>query len=347
MPNPVLTIVVPCYNEEAVFKQTQKALINVLTNLIEEQLVNKKSRLMFVDDGSRDQTWALIEQSSRETDYVTGIKLSKNFGHQKALLAGLETAVTCSDCIISVDADLQDDIEAIRLFVLKYLDGYEVVYGVRACRDTDTAFKRWTAQGFYKLMKRLGMNLVYNHADYRLLSQRVVLELLKFKETHLFIRGIVPLIGFRSAQVLYDRKERAAGQSKYPLKKMIAFALDGITSFSIKPIRLITLIGIVSAFISFIVGVYALSQKLLHQTQLGWTSLITSIWFIGGLMLISIGLIGEYIGKIYEEVKQRPRFVIDKDLSSNHDFSRDHYVNSTLLIDQSSTDEQGSSQIFH
>lgn len=347
MPGPVLTIVVPCYNEEAVFKQTQEALTTVLSNLIKEQLIDKKSKLLFVDDGSNDQTWSLIEQAYCDSAVVTGIKLSKNFGHQKALLAGLETAVKSSDCMISVDADLQDDIEVIRLFVLKYLEGFEVVYGVRVCRDTDTAFKRLTAQGFYKLMKHMGMNLVYNHADYRLLGQRAVLELLKFKETHLFIRGIVPLIGFRSTQVFYDRKERVAGFSKYPLKKMVAFALDGITSFSIKPIRLISIIGVVSAFISFIVGIYALSQKLLHQTQLGWTSLITSIWFIGGLMLMSVGLIGEYIGKIYEEVKQRPRFIVDKDLFTNEDYLIDHSVNSSLLINQRSNNDQTSSQIYH
>jgi polyisoprenyl-phosphate glycosyltransferase len=341
MPYPVLTIIVPCFNEEAVFKQTQMALTAVLSSLIKEELIDKKSKLLFVDDGSTDQTWVLIEKSFEQTPLVAGLKLSKNFGHQKALLAGLETAVHQSDCMISVDADLQDDIEAIRPFVLKYLEGYDVVYGVRACRDTDTAFKKWTAQGFYKLMKRLGMNLVYNHADYRLLSQRAVLELLKFKETHLFLRGIVPLVGFQSTKIFYERKERAAGESKYPFKKMIAFALDGMTSFSVKPIRLITLIGIIASIISFIVGVYALSQKFLHQTQLGWTSLITSIWFIGGLMLMSIGLVGEYIGKIYEEVKQRPRFIIEENLFTNE------RKNPVILTDRSSTNELSPSQVFH
>jgi polyisoprenyl-phosphate glycosyltransferase len=341
MPYPVLTIVVPCFNEEAVFKQTQMALTAVLASLIKEELIDKTSKLLFVDDGSTDQTWTLIEKSFEQTPLVAGLKLSKNFGHQKALLAGLETAVHQSDCMISVDADLQDDIEAIRPFVLKYLEGYDVVYGVRSCRDTDTAFKKWTAQGFYKLMKRLGMNLVYNHADYRLLSQRAVLELLKFKETHLFLRGIVPLVGFQSTKIFYERKERAAGESKYPFKKMIAFALDGMTSFSVKPIRLITLIGIIASIISFIVGVYALSQKFLHQTQLGWTSLITSIWFIGGLMLMSIGLVGEYIGKIYEEVKQRPRFIIEEDLFTNE------RTNPVILTDRSSTNELSPSQVFH
>ena len=347
MPYPVLTIIVPCYNEEAVFKQTSMALTGILSDLIKETLIDPKSRLLFVDDGSSDQTWAMIQKASQHSPFVTGLKLSKNFGHQKALLAGLETAVHQSDCLLSVDADLQDDIEAIRLFVLKYLEGYEVVYGVRTCRDSDTAFKKWTAQGYYKLMKRLGMTLVYNHADYRLLSRTVVLELLKFKETHLFLRGMVPLVGFPSTNVFYERKERAAGVSKYPLKKMIGFALDGMTSFSVKPIRLITFIGILSSIISFIVGVYALSQKFLHQTQLGWTSLITSIWFIGGLMLMSLGLVGEYIGKIYEEVKQRPRFIIEKDLFSQHALLTDQLLNPVSLTDRSLNHDLPSSQIFH
>lgn len=347
MPCPVLTIVVPCYNEEAVFHQTLTALSGVILELIKEGLIDKKSRLLFVDDGSQDQTWALIQTASQTASFVTGLKLAKNFGHQKALLAGLETAAQQSDCLISVDADLQDDIEAIRLFVIKYLEGYDVVYGVRACRDADTAFKRWTAQSYYKLMKRLGMNLIYNHADYRLLSRRVVLELLKFKETHLFLRGVVPMIGFPSTQVFYDRKARAAGESKYPLKKMIGFALDGMTSFSVKPIRLITFIGLLASIISLMVGVYALSQKLLHQTQLGWTSLITSIWFIGGLMLMSIGLIGEYIGKIYEEVKQRPRFIIEKDLFTSHDIRKDPSLNPVILTERSPNNDNSPTQIFH
>lgn len=316
MNKPILTIVVPCYNEEEVLPKTAKELTNVLENLLEDGLIAIGSKIMFVDDGSRDRTWELIEQESEQNPFVTGVKLSRNFGHQKALLAGLETAKQDSDCVISIDADLQDDISVIREFVLKYQEGYDIVYGVRRSRDTDTWFKRATAQWFYRFMQKLGVQLVYNHADFRLMSKRALEELSRYPEVNIFLRGMVPLLGFRSTQVFYDRKERFAGESKYPLKKMLAFAFDGITSFSIAPIRWITFIGFIAFLLSSVAGIYALIVKLLGHAQSGWTSLMISLWFIGGLLLIGIGLIGEYIGKIYQEVKRRPRFTIEKVLRS-------------------------------
>lgn len=316
MIRPILTIAVPCYNEEAVFKITEAKLSSVMHSLVEEGLIDPRSKLLFIDDGSIDHTWNLIEVASQNNKMVAGLKLARNFGHQKALLAGLSKSVMKSDCVISIDADLQDDIFMIKEFIHKYMEGHDIVYGVRNKRDTDTAFKRMTAQGFYRLMNKMGMNLVYNHADYRLMSQRAIKELLKFKESNLFLRGIVPLIGFKTTEVYYDRKEREAGETKYPLKKMLSFAFEGITSFSVIPIRVITIVGFMAALLSVLAGGYALVQKLLGHTQSGWASLVLSVWFIGGLLLMSIGLIGEYIGKIYEEVKQRPRYIIEMDLYS-------------------------------
>ena len=309
---PKLTIVVPCYNEEAVISQTFEQLSHVLKQLMVEDLISNKSQLLFIDDGSCDATWAFIHHAYLSTDYVYGLKLARNFGHQKALLAGLSHAATDSDCVISIDADLQDDVHVIREFVIKYLEGFDIVYGVRKNRKTDTWFKRVTAQGFYKLMKKMGLPLVYNHADYRLMNQRALKELLRFQEANLFLRGIVPLIGLKTTKVFYDRKERAAGESKYPLRKMLAFAFDGLSSFSVKPIRLITAVGLLSFIISFMTGIYVLFEKIVGDPQSGWASLMISLWFIGGLLLMSIGLIGEYIGKIYEEVKDRPRFIIEQ-----------------------------------
>jgi glycosyltransferase involved in cell wall biosynthesis len=316
MNKPVLTIVVPCYNEEEVLPETAKELTNVLENLLEDELIALGSKIMFVDDGSSDRTWELIEQESERNPFVTGVKLSRNFGHQKALLAGLETAKQDSDCVISIDADLQDDISVIREFVMKYHEGYDIVYGVRRSRDTDTWFKRATAQWFYRFMQKLGVQLVYNHADFRLMSKRALEELSRYTEVNIFLRGMVPMLGFRSTQVFYDRKKRFAGESKYPLKKMLAFAFDGITSFSIAPIRWITFIGFLAFLLSSAAGIYALIVKLLGHAELGWTSLMISLWFIGGLLLMGIGIIGEYIGKIYQEVKRRPRFTIEKVLRS-------------------------------
>jgi polyisoprenyl-phosphate glycosyltransferase len=311
---PVLTIVVPCYNEEEVLPETMKQLLHLLEQLIAEKLISRQSKLLFVDDGSKDQTWQLIYKASLQHETVKGVKLSRNVGHQNALLAGLFAAKSVSDCIVSIDADLQDDISIIREFVQKFHEGYEIVYGVRKKRNTDTFFKRYTAQGFYKLMKAMGVNVVYNHADYRLMSRRAVEELERFEEVNLFLRGIVPLLGFRSTVVYYDRRERLAGETKYPLKKMIAFALDGITSFSITPIRFISIIGFISFFVSLIFGMYFIFLKFTGHTQTGWTSLIMSIWLLGGLQLIAFGLIGEYIGKIYKETKRRPRYIVDIDL---------------------------------
>jgi polyisoprenyl-phosphate glycosyltransferase len=316
MMEPVLTIVVPCYNEEEVLPDTIDQLDQFVGQLIKEQIVSNRTRILFVDDGSKDRTWEIIYKSGLRNEHIRGLKLSRNVGHQNALLAGLFAAKEYSDCVVSIDADLQDDIEVIRDFIQKFNEGNEIVYGVRKRRDTDTIFKRTTAQGFYKLMKKMGVDLVYNHADFRLMSKRALMELEEFKEVNLFLRGIVPLLGFRSDVVYYDRKERQAGETKYPLKKMLAFAFDGITSFSVSPIRFVLFIGFVSFFLSLVFGLYFLLLKTLGETQTGWTSLITSIWLIGGLQLIAIGLIGEYVGKIYKESKQRPKFIIDIDTFS-------------------------------
>ncbi|MBL4954431.1 glycosyltransferase [Neobacillus sp. YIM B02564] len=313
MSDAVLTIVVPCFNEEEILPETIKCLHGLLTGLIDEALVSDRSKILFVDDGSKDRTWEIIYKEGLRNHYVKGLKLARNVGHQNALIAGMQTAAERSDCIVSIDADLQDDIQVIREFIVKFHDGCEIVYGVRKGRETDTFFKRTTAQGFYKIMKSLGVDLVYNHADFRLMSQRAVKELARFKEVNLFLRGIVPLLGFRSDVVFYDRLERKAGKTKYPLKKMLAFAFDGITSFSVSPIRFVLVMGMISFLLSLAFGSYFLTLKFLGYTQTGWTSLITSIWLIGGLQLIAIGLIGEYIGKIYKETKQRPKFIIDID----------------------------------
>ncbi|WP_018664892.1 glycosyltransferase family 2 protein [Heyndrickxia acidiproducens] len=313
MDNPILTIVVPCYNEEAVLYESAQQLTDAIFSLMKEGLVSPKSRILFVDDGSRDQTWPMIEEIAKKNRLVKGLKLSRNFGHQKALLAGLEAARDESDCVITIDADLQDDITVMREFVQKYQDGCDIVYGVRKSREKDTFFKRATAQGYYRIMKRLGADLVYNHADYRLMSKRALDELSRFTEQNLFLRGVVTLIGFKTAKVYYDRKERTAGETKYPLKKMLAFAFDGITSFSVIPIRLITLIGLFTFLSSSIAGIYALYAKFFGHADEGWTSIIISIWLLGGFMLTSMGLIGEYIGKIYQEAKQRPRYTVEQD----------------------------------
>ncbi|MGA6841362.1 glycosyltransferase family 2 protein [Priestia megaterium] len=311
---PLVTIVVPCYNEQEVLKDTITQLSSVLDDLRKEELISAHSKILFVDDGSKDRTWSLIAMESTINSYVTGLKLSCNVGHQKALLAGLEKAKSKSDCVISIDADLQDDVSVIRSFILKYHEGDEIVYGVRDSRETDTFFKRNTALCFYRLMQKLNINLIYNHADYRLMSKRAIEELSRYKEADLFLRGIVPLIGFKSSKVTYNRKERLAGETKYPLKKMISFAFNGLTSFSVVPIRAFTFLGCLLFFISVITGGYAFIQKLLGNTSIGWTSLIISIWLLGAIQLISIGVVGEYIGKIFIEVKKRPPYAVDIDL---------------------------------
>ena len=308
-----LTIVVPCYNEQEVLPETVKELESILNILIVNNKISSQSKILFVNDGSKDKTWDLISKYTREYDNVAGVKFSRNYGHQNALLAGMSVAVKYSDMIITIDADLQDDVNAIPKMVEKYYERYDVVYGVRNSRETDTFFKRRTALAFYSLMRKLGVNLVPDSADYRLLSKRATEKLLSFKERNLFLRGLVPLVGYKSAKVYYARKERFAGKSKYPLSKMIHFALDGITSFSIAPIHLILYLGILTVIISIICMIYTLVEKIAGHIVTGWASLMLSIWFLGGVQLISISIIGEYVGKIFSEVKHRPRFNIEEE----------------------------------
>lgn len=310
----ILYIVIPCYNEEAVIRETAKQVAIKMQQLYEKELISEKSKVLFVDDGSKDMTWPMIEALHAENPMYTGVKLSRNKGHQNALVAGLSVAVKYADMIISMDADLQDDIGAIDGFVQKYYEGCEVVYGVRSARTTDTFFKRFTAQSFYKVMQAMGVDIVYDHADYRLMSKRAVEEMLQFKEVNLFLRGIVPLVGFKSDKVYYERNERFAGESKYPLKKMLAFATDGITSMSVKPIRMISVLGFMIFIISLCMLVYSLVRHFTGHTSIGWSSMFVSIWALGGLQLLAIGVIGEYIGKIYMEAKGRPKFIIEKEL---------------------------------
>ncbi len=308
----ILYVVVPCYNEEAVLPETSKRLREKLSSLIKADKISDKSRIIFVDDGSKDKTWEIISELYEVDDIFGGIKLSRNKGHQNALLAGLMTAKEDADMIISMDADLQDDINAVDQFVDKYYEGCDIVYGVRSSRKTDTAFKRGTAGMFYKLMQLLGVDIVDNHADYRLMSKRAVEALSQFKEVNLFLRGIVKQIGFKSDIVYYERSERFAGESKYPLKKMLSFAFDGITSFSIKPIRLVTVLGFVVFLISIGFIIYTIVSNILGITVAGWSSLMCSLWFLSGLQIMALGIVGEYIGKIYTEVKERPKFIIDE-----------------------------------
>ena len=305
-------LVLPCYNEEAVLHETSARLKIKMNQLISEKKISKDSRITFVDDGSKDNTWSIIEELKESDELFAGIKLSRNRGHQNALLAGLMTVKDYCDAAISLDADLQDDINVIDKFIDKFIDGCDVVYGVRSDRSTDTFFKRTTAQGFYKVMSMLGVDIVYNHADYRLMSKRALNELEKFEEVNLFLRGLVPLIGFKSDIVTYERNERFAGESKYPLKKMISFAFEGITSFSVKPIRFILDIGMLMFTTSLLFLVYFLILWATGKTVQGWATIVISIWMLGGIQLLCLGVIGEYIGKIYMESKKRPKFIIDK-----------------------------------
>lgn len=308
--NEILYLVIPCYNEEEVLGETSKRLLEKINNMVDTGKISTESKILFVNDGSKDKTWSIIENLYKENNIFSGVNLSKNKGHQNALLAGLMVAKEFADIVISLDADLQDDIDVIEKFVEEYYLGSDIVYGVRSSRKTDTFFKRTTALGFYTAMNKLGVNIIYNHADYRLMSKRVLEGLSEFKEVNLFLRGIVPLIGYKYSIVEYERHERFAGESKYPLKKMLAFAIDGITSFSIKPIRLISALGFSIFFISLIALIYSVIVKFLGKTEIGWTSLVISIWMIGGIQLLSLGVIGEYIGKIYNETKARPRYII-------------------------------------
>lgn len=310
MNNNILTIIIPCFNEEEVLPETCSEVGDILNNLISEKKVSPKSKILFVDDGSKDDTWRLIKEYSKQYSYITGITFTRNYGHQNALLAGLSVASKYSDIMITIDADLQDDVKAIYEMVDKYYQGNDVVYGVRSSRQTDTFFKKNTALAFYSLMKKMGVQLVPNSADYRLMSKRAVLALLEYQERNLFLRGMVPLVGYQSSKVFYERKERFAGKSKYPLKKMVHFALDGITSFSTMPIKLIMNLGILIILISIILMIYTLIQKFNGGTVSGWSSLMISIWLLGGIQLLSLSILGEYIGKIFTEVKRRPRFHI-------------------------------------
>ena len=311
---PILYIVVPCYNEEEVLYETTKRLKVKLKEIIKSKKVSNQSRVMYVNDGSKDKTWDIIKEINNNEELFTGISLSRNRGHQNALLAGLLTAKDYADVVISMDADLQDDIDAIEKMIDKYHEGNDIVYGARSTRKKDSFFKRFTAETFYKLMKCLGVDCVYNHADYRLTSKKVLDEFSNFKEVNLFLRGMFPLVGFKSDIVYYERNERYAGNSKYPLKKMLNFAWDGITSFSVKPLRLICILGFIILFISIAIMIYSVIRKLTGNTVPGWTFLSISIWFIGGIQMISIGIIGEYIGKIYQETKSRPRYIISENL---------------------------------
>ena len=316
---PTVYFVIPCYNEEAVLPETCHRLTEKLESMLGKKLIGKESRILFVDDGSKDKTWELIAQYNRENPWVEGVKLAHNRGHQNALLCGLMTAMPQCDAAISMDADLQDDIDALDQFVTKFQDGCDVVYGVRNKRDTDTWFKRTTAEGFYKVMKLLGVDVVFNHADYRLMSKRALEGLSEYKEVNLFLRGIVPLIGYRSDYVYYDRHERFAGESKYPLKKMLSFALDGITSFSVKPLKLISNLGILISVLSIFGLLYALISYFAGVTVSGWTAIVCSIWLLGGLQMLCLGVVGGYIGKIYSEVKARPRFRVETYLENKQE----------------------------
>lgn len=304
-------IVVPCYNEEAVLNETTGRLLEVMQRVAEKH-ADLQGRIVYVDDGSRDGTWPLIGSLSKQHPQVMGLKLAHNAGHQHALWAGLEWAATHVDAAISIDADLQDDVNVIPEMIDLFLGGKDIVYGVRRDRPTDTWFKRTTALAFYKLMSKLGGDIVYNHADYRLMSRRTLAALMTYGERNLFLRGMVRTLGFPQAMVYYDRGERFAGESKYPLRKMLAFAIDGITSFSVRPLRLISIVGLSFMLVALAVIVYGLVAWLCGRTIQGWTSLLVSLWFIGGAILVALGVIGEYVGKIYAEVKRRPRYFIEE-----------------------------------
>ena len=304
-------IVVPCYNEEAVLAETTSRLLEVMQRVAEKH-ADLQGRIVYVDDGSRDGTWPLIGSLSKQHPQVMGLKLAHNAGHQHALWAGLEWAAAHADAAISIDADLQDDVNVIPEMIDLFLGGKDIVYGVRRDRPTDTWFKRTTALAFYKLMSKLGGDIVYNHADYRLMSRRTLAALMTYGERNLFLRGMVRTLGFPQAMVYYDRGERFAGESKYPLRKMLAFAIDGITSFSVRPLRLISIVGLSFMLVALGVIVYGLAAWLCGRTIQGWTSLLVSLWFIGGALLVALGVIGEYVGKIYAEVKRRPRYFIEE-----------------------------------
>ncbi len=314
MTTPKLFIVIPCYNEQEALPITAQRLVELTDDMIEKALISPESRIVLVDDGSRDDTWRVISDLHAQDPRFEGVKLAHNAGHMNALWAGMTMSADRCDCVITIDADLQDDVNAMYAFLEEYRNGADVVYGVRGSRKKDTFFKRATAQGFYKMMNAMGAELVYNHADYRLLSRRALEALLSFGEVNMFLRGMVPMLGFRTAKVYYERGARVAGESKYPLRKMLAFAMEGITSLSNKPIRFVLVLGVLCALMGVTMGVYVLVSLFKGHTVRGWASTMMSIWLLGGLQLIALGVIGEYIGKIYMETKRRPKFILEEHL---------------------------------
>lgn len=310
--NPILYIVIPCYNEQEVLPVTAPMFLEKMMNLVNSDVVNKESRILFVNDGSKDNTWEIIKKYAKENKYYTGICQSRNRGHQNAVLAGLMEAKDKADITISIDCDGQDDIDAMDRMIAEYKKGAEVVYGVRSKRDTDTFFKKFTAESFYRILNKMGVEVVFNHADYRLVSSKVLDAFADFKEVNIFLRGMFPLVGFNSTSVYYERHERIAGKSHYPLKKMLELAFDGITSLSIKPIRIITGFGIIISIFGLIGAIWAVIMEVIGNTVAGWASIICIVCILGGIQLVSLGVIGEYIGKIYLETKQRPRYIISE-----------------------------------
>jgi len=317
-PAPRLSIVVPCYNEEEVFAFCLRELTSLISSMASDGIIEQSSFILFVDDGSKDDTWREIESACLKYHSVQGVKLSRNKGHQSAMLAGLHTAVRQADAVITIDADLQDDINAIPEMVKRYLSGIDVVYGVRNCRQTDTWFKRNSAQGFYRLMGVMGVKQIFNHADFRLLSRRALDNLLQYGERNAYVRGLVPLVGFPSAEVGYMRGARTAGESKYPLRKMVSLAIDGITSMTITPLRAIFILGLMISIFSVLSIVYALMVKIFGHSVEGWSSIVSAIFFMGGVQMLSVGVVGEYIGKIYIETKKRPVYHVDKHISNEN-----------------------------
>ena len=319
MQTPVLFIVIPCYNEEEALPITAARLIELTDDMLDKRLIDPRSRIVLVDDGSKDKTWQVIQGLHAKDRRFEGVKLAHNAGHMNALWAGMTLSAERCDCLISIDADLQDDVNAMYGFLDEYRKGADVVSGVRSSRKTDTAFKRGTAQAFYRLMNRMGVEMVYNHADYRLRSSRALKALLSFGEVNMFLRGMVPMLGFRTATVEYERGARVAGESKYPLKKMIAFAIEGITSTTNKPIRYVTFLGLLCCLLGLIMAIYVLVSLLSGHTTAGWASIMASIWLLGGFQMIALGMIGEYVGKIYMETKRRPKFILEEHLTDEPD----------------------------
>ena len=309
---PILYLVIPCYNEEEVLNITTNELTKKMNDLIKKKNISKDSKVLYVNDGSKDNTWNIIKEINKKNKLFQGLKLSRNRGHQNALLSGLMYVKDLCDISISMDADLQDDINAIDEMVKEYKNGSEIVFGVRSARKKDTFFKRFTAQTYYKLLASLGVNIVYNHADYRLMSKKALESLSEYNEVNLFLRGIIPELGYKTSTVYYERNKRVAGTSKYPLKKMIKLAIDGITSFSIKPLKMITNLGFIMGFISLCILIYSLVRKLTGNTVTGWTFTVVSIWLVSAIQMVSLGIVGEYIGKIYSETKRRPRYIIEE-----------------------------------